>query len=321
MKSNILKFNSFKSMKPFLLVSLIPTLAISAFAQEAFAIKAAFVPKEVGGRNFVGAIVAANANQVEYRAPINAQGTTVSTIKDFEAIIFMEPAEYVAAMDLFQSGKFEEAKVQFAKFKDQTKAVASLPGNYHVLAAFYELECLRNMGDLKGLAEALQGFAKQHLTREHHLRQLELYVLWDAVKAESWERVLTVATERETQKMPDYQLVQVYYCKGLALQKLNRPDEAIIAYNMAITADSASSESLVSKSALNILDIYHKDEAVKVAMTDWGTDLEKKGSVGYNKLLEASAMARFYNQYFAAIKDLPIEYKKFMDFQAKEETK
>lgn len=306
-------------MKPFLLLSIIPALTASVFAQEAFAIRAAFVSKE--GRNFVGAVVAANATQIEYRAPLNAQASTVSAINQFEAIIFMEPAEYTAAMDLYQSGKFEDAKVQFSKYKDQTKVVANLPGNYHVLAAFYELECLRHMGDLKGLAEGLQGFPKQQLTREHHLRQLELYVLWDAVKAESWERVLTVATERESQKMPDYQLVQVHYCKGLALQKLNRPDEAIMAYNMAITADASSSESLVSKAALNILDIHHKDEAVKVAMTDWGTDLEKKGSLGYNKLLEASAMARFYNQYFSEIKELPIEYKKFMDFQVKEEPK
>ncbi|MES2980940.1 MAG: hypothetical protein V4727_01395 [Verrucomicrobiota bacterium] len=309
-------------MKSLLLASLIPALAVSAYAQEApaFAIKAAFVPLDKeNGRNFVGAVVAATAAQIEYRAPLNAQASTVSAIKDFEAIIFLEPAEYIAAMDLYQSGKFEEAKVQFAKYKELTKAVAALPGNYHVLSAFYELECLRNMGDLKGLAEGLQSFPKQQLTREHHLRQLELYVLWDAVKSENWERVLTVATERETQKLPDYQLAQVYYCKGLALQKLNRPDDAVVAYNMVMTADAATSENLVSKAALNALDIYQKDEAVKVAMTDWGTDQEKIGSVGYTKLLEAGTLARLYTQYFTHIKDLPIEYKKFMDFKAKEE--
>lgn len=308
-------------MKPFLLVSLIPALAVSAFAQEAFAIKAAFVPTDKNVRNFVGAVVAANANQIEYRNPINAEGTTVSAIRDFDAIIFMEPAEYTAAMDLFESGKYEDAKVQFAKYKDQTKVVANLPGNYHVLSAYHELECLRNMGDLKGLAEALATFPKAQLTREHQLRQLELYVLWDAVRTEGWERVLVVATEREKQKMPDYQFVQVLYCKGLALQKLNRPDEAAIAYDMVMTADAASSETLVSKAALNTLDIYLKNAAVQEAITNWGTDLEKKGSVGYNKLLEAGTLARMYQQYFTHIKEMPIEYKKFMDFKAKEEEK
>lgn len=308
-------------MKPFLLASLIPVLAASAYAQEAFAIKAAFVPTDKNVRNFVGAVVAANANQIEYRNPINAEGTTVSAIRDFDAIIFMEPAEYTAAMDLFESGKFEDAKVQFAKYKDQTKAVANLPGNYHVLSAYHELECLRYMGDLKGLSEALATFPKAQLTREHQLRQLELYVLWDAVRTEGWDRVLVVAGEREKQKMPDYQFVQVLYCKGLALQKLNRPEEAAIAYNMVMTADAASSETLVSKAALSMLDIYLKNAAVQEAITNWGTDMEKKGSVGYNKLLEAGTLARMYQQYFTHIKEMPIEYKKFMDFKAKEEEK
>jgi len=306
-------------MKPFLLLSLIPALALTALAQEPFMIKVAFVPKEPGSRPFVGAVVAANAAQIEYRNPITAPGTTVSAIKDFESIFFLEPTEYVAALDLYESGKFEDAKAQFAKYKDQTKAVANLPGNYNVLAAFYELECLRKMGDLKGLAEDLQGFSKQQLTRENQLRQLDLYVMWDAIKSESWDRALAIATEREKEKMPDDQLVQVFYCKALALQKLNRLEEAMGIYNMVITADAASSEGLVSKAALSMLDIYFKDEAVKTAMTDWGTDLEKKGSAGYNKLLEAGALARLYKKYFNDIKEIPVEYKKLMDFKAKEE--
>jgi tetratricopeptide (TPR) repeat protein len=306
-------------MKPFLLLTLTSTFTLTALAQEPFMIKAAFVPKEPGGNNFVGAVVAANATQIEYRNPITSQSSTVSAIKDFEVIFFLEPAEYIAAMDLYESGKYEDAKAQFAKYKNQTKAVANLPGNYHVLAAFHELECLRKLGDLKGLAEALQGFSKQHLTREYQLRQLDLYVLWDAVKSESWDRVLSVATDREKEKMPDDQLVQVLYCKALALHKLNRLEEAMGIYNMVITADAASSEGLVSKAALSLLDIYFKDEAVKTAMTDWGTDLEKKGSAGYNKLLEAGALARLYKKYFNDIKEMPEEYKKLMDFKAKEE--
>lgn len=307
-------------MKPFLLATLIPALAISAFAQEAqpFAIKAAFIPKDRNTRPFVGAVVAATAQQIEYRNPITAQNTEVKMRSDYDVIYIMEPEEYAAARDLYESGKYEEAKAAFVKFKDQSKAIAIFPDNYHVLAAFYELECLRKMGDLKGLVEALQSFSKENLTREHHLRQLELYVLWDAVSAESWERVLVVATERETQKMPDYQLVQVLYCKGLALQKLDRPDEAASAYNMVITADAAASEDLVSKAALNTLDIYFKNEAVQEAITIWETDLEKKGSVGYVKLLEAGTLARFYDQYFNHLQEMSPDHKKFMDFKAKD---
>ena len=306
-------------MKSFLLATLIPALAISAIAQQAerppFSIKAAFVPKDKDARPFVGAVVASNATQIEYKTPIDSEESTVSLIRDFDLIFFMEPDEYVAAMDLYEAGKFEDAKAQFKKYKDQTKAVANLPGNYHVLAAFYELECFRQLGQLKELTEALATFPKAQLTRENQLRQLELYVLWDAVKAEAWERVLTVAAEREKQKMPDSQLVQVFYCKAVALQKLNRLDEAAVAYDMVMTADAGSSVGLVTKAALAKLDIYLKSPDVQEAIANWGTDQEKKGSVGYTKLLEAGALTRLYSQYYAHIKELPTEYKKFLDYK------
>lgn len=306
-------------MKTLLFTTLIPVLAVSAIAQdEPFMVRAALVPKD-GGRNAVGFIVNANNAQIEYRTIANSPTTTVSAIKDFETIYFLEPAEYAAAMELYNTGKYEDAKIKFAKYKEQSKFVAKIPGNYHTLSAFYELECMRKMGDLKGLSQALQSFDKEGLSREHHIRQMDLYVLWDAVNAESWDRVLAVSTERETQKMPDYQQVQVLYCKGLALQKLNRPEEAIPAYTAAITADATVSADLVSKSALNLLDIYLKDEEVKTAMADWKSEREKKGSPGYNRLLEAGALARFYDKFLSTSKALPVEYKKFLDFKAKEE--
>jgi tetratricopeptide (TPR) repeat protein len=306
-------------MKTLLFTTLIPVLAVSAIAQdEPFMVRAALVPKD-GGRNSVGFIINANNAQIEYRTIANSPTTTVSAIKDFETIYFLEPAEYAVALELYNAGKYDEAKLKFAKYKEQSKFVAKIPGNHHTLSAFYELECMRKMGDLKGLSEALQGFDKEGLTREHHIRQMDLYVLWDAVKAESWDRVLAVSTERETQKMPDYQIVQVLYCKGLALQKLNRPEEAIVAYNAAITADAKIPADLVSKSALNLLDIYIKDEEVKTAMADWKSEREKKGSPGYNRLLEAGALARFYDKFLSTSKALPVEYKKLLDFQVKEE--
>jgi hypothetical protein len=66
-----------------------------------------------------------------------------------------------------------------------------------------------------------------------------------------------------------------------------------------------------------LLSIYSKNPDVQAAMSAWGTDQEKKGSVGYNKLLEAGALARIYNNCFSSSKELPSEYKKFMDFKEK----
>ncbi len=306
-------------MKTFLFSILI--LATSIFAQEPpqpFMVRAALAPKD-GSSGSVGFIVNATATQIEYRVNVNATTTTVSNIKDFETIFFFEPAEYAAAQELYHAGKYEEAKAQFSKYKELSKFVSKIPGNYHTLSAFYELECLRKMGDLKGLSEALQSFDKDPLTREHHIRQMDLYVMWVAVNAESWDNVLSLSTEREKQKMPDYQQVQVLYCKALALQKLDRPKEALPIYNMALVADSSVSRDLVSRSILNMLEIHLKDEEVKTAMADWKTSRQRKGSNGYKNLIEAGAIARFHDKFLTSAKPLPTEYKKFLEFQVEPE--
>ncbi len=206
--------------------------------------------------------------------------------------------------------------MKFAEVKDSFKPIAGLKDNHHTLAAFYEMESMRKQGDLEGLANALKNFIKAPLTRDYHLRQLDLYVLWDAVRTESWERVLPIAAERDEESLPGDQRAQVAYATGLALENLKRTDEALIAFNVAITADAGASEEIAQDAAQAALRVYFADEAVQTAIEVWGTEDENKSSEGYIHLTQAAALAAFYDKFLKVGKPLPENLKKFLKYES-----
>lgn len=299
-------------MKNLFLALLIPTLAASALAQQAFQIETYFTKPD--GANFRGYIIAATDKEVRHKLTAVSTNFEDSKISDFKTIFMLRPVEFSEAMDLFESGKYKEAREKFKAFKDSSKPISPLKGNYHTLAAFYEMECMRYLGDLEALAAELKNFAKAPLVEEHQLRQLELYIMWDAVRAESWERVLSIASEFDSETIPSYQRVQIGYCKGLALEKLDRGLEALTQYAIAMTADAGASEILVDKAALNSLRIYLENEDVKLAMSLWGTPDEAVNSAGRDLLLEANVLATEYEPLLSLGNPLPGDFKPFLKF-------
>lgn len=299
-------------MKKLLLALLLPALAVPAAAQNEFQARA--VLSEEDGGTFVAWITAATKTQIRYKVREVAVNFEDAKIADFTTIYLMQPDEYAAAMDLYEGGKFEEAKEKFAAYKEMSKPISTLENNYHTLSAFYEMECMRQLGDYGGLANALQNFIKQPLVRDHHLRQLDLYVMWDAVKAESWDRLLIIASEWDGENLPDYQRVQVAYCKGLALQNTGRGREALVEYATAITVDAADSLTLAQNAALKSLQIYFEDEEVQIAIANWGTEDENKASVGHTRLLQAAKLAKVYNRFLKDGTTLPENYAKFLKY-------
>lgn len=303
-------------MKKLVLSFLVPLLSLGAFAQDTFQAKA--ILSNVDGSNSVAWILAASDTSIRYKTTEVSTDSIDARLTDFSLIYLMEPAEYSEAMDLFESGKFEEAKEEFAKYKEFSKPTATLKGNFHTLSGFYEMECMRKLGDLKGLAEALSNFSKDPLTRDDHLRQLDLYVMWSAVNTESWDRLLILTRDRDDEKLPAYQRAQVAYCKGLALQKKEEPQpkDALIEYGIAMTADSGASRVIAQDAALNSLQIYFEDEKVQVAAANWGTDDEEKGSVGYAMLKEAAGLAKIYDSFLKMDKPLSEEFAKFLKYNS-----
>lgn len=270
------------------------------------------------GETFRGWVLAATETAVRYRVRENQADFTDAKIKDFTTIYFLQPEEYTKAMDLYENGKFKEAQEEFKKYKEASKSLAQFPNNFHTLSAFYEMECMRNLGDYPGLFTALQSFIKKPLVRDDHNRQLDLYVMWDAFRAEDWNRVVIIAAEMDEVELADYQRVQVAYCYGVGLQKLTRNREALIQYAIAMTVDAGASRALAQQSAINSLQIYFDDAEVQLAMKNWKTEDENKSSGGYIRLMEANKLAKIYETLIKTDKAIPADYKNFLKFSAKD---
>ncbi len=293
---------------------LVPVLTIPAFSQ-VFEAEAYFSRPDDGG-TFRAWILAASKTQVRYKTTKVSTDFIDARISDFTTIFLVEPADYAAAIDLYEARKYKEAQEAFAAVKERCKPIAAMPDNFHTLAAFHEMECFRHLGDYEGLAAVLKAFLKEPLTRENQLRQLDLYIMWDAVRALAWDRVIVIASERDEEVLPGYQRAQVAYCKGLALENLERGREALIEYSVAMTADSGASEILTQQAAVNALGVYFKDPEVKVAIQNWGTEDENKNSPGYTRLTEAAALAVFYEKYLSLGKALSSDLKALTKYAA-----
>jgi hypothetical protein len=260
-------------------------------------------------------IIAATKTEIRYMESEVATDTKDMRISKAKSIYLMEPKEFTQAMDLFQGRKYAEAKQKFTAIKTRYKSMEAMPGNHSALAAFYELECLRKLGDLEGLANGLKKFIKDPLTREYQSKQVDLYVFWDAVRTKSWQRIDALAKEQLDERLPNMLRAQIGYCHGLALEGLGKPSAALNAYNIAITADSGASEDITRLATLNILRIHKADPGVQLAIKLWGTPDQNKNAQGYVRLLEAASVAKLYQMMLGAGTPLPAEYKALLKYQ------
>jgi tetratricopeptide (TPR) repeat protein len=268
------------------------------------------------GRSTRIELVAATRTSVRYRIPGGSKDVLDFVLKDGATVFVSEPRDFTEAMDLYQARNYAEARARFIAVKERYRPIEGLEDSTSTLAAFYEMECLRKEGDLEGLAMALQKFAKGPLSREYQVRQLELYVFWDAVRTKSWERLETLAKERVNMRLPGDQRAQIAYCQGLALENLERPEEALISYNIAMTADAGASEEITRQAALRILGIYHRDPEVRSALKIPENGKEVVPLKAAAKLAAAKAMAHLFQRSLGAGIPLPAEFRHFLKVNA-----
>lgn len=256
-------------------------------------------------------LVAATRTAIRYRIPGGSKDVLDFVLQDGAAVFVSEPPEFSKAMDLYRARRYAAARTEFVALKERYRPIEGLEDSCSTLAAFHEMECLRKLGDLEGLAAAMQAFSKGPLSREHQIRQLELYVLWDAVRTKSWERVETLANERANLRLPGDQRAQIAWCHGLALEALGRPAEALVAYNTAITADAGASEEITRQAALRILAIYQQDAEVRSALGQRGKPDEVMERARL-KLAEAEAVATLFESSLGAGTPLPAGFQEFL---------
>lgn len=291
-------------------------MTFSAIAQDAFQTPAVLATND--GKTINAFILAATKTDIRYKTTAVSTTFTDAKRREFQTIFILPTARFSEAMDLYEGGKFSEAQEKFAAVKRFHAPTKLLENNYHTLGGFYEMECMRNLGNYDALAEALKKFSKAQLTRDHQLRQLELYQMYDEVRSENWDGLLKMASKWDGERLPGYQRAQVGFCKGLALHKTEQLEDAIVEYNVAIVADGGGSVQIAQKAAINILEIYQSMPDVQEAMKNWGTEAEEKKSEGYIRLQQAASLAGIYENSLKADMALPGNLKKFLEFKASE---
>jgi tetratricopeptide (TPR) repeat protein len=300
-------------MKIPLTAILLATISTSA-KESAFDAPALLVSENGASREI--RLLSANRETFLYQEK-GSDGRTIEARMPQDGTLYLfEPREFAEAMDLYQARRYKDARSAFIRVKERFKPVGLLENSPAALAAYYEMECLRKTGDLEGLAAALQLFTRYTLTRETMLSQIELYVLWDAVRTKSWERLETLATERQAGRLPEDRRAQVAMCHGLALEGLKRPQDALTAYQIALTADSGTSEEIARQATLRILAIHHADAEVMQALKRWGKADEDKSSKAFSNLNEATAVASMFEMSLGAGTALPDEFKVFLKCNA-----
>lgn len=321
---NIFSFSGFAMISLIAIVSAqqAPAPAPATPAEAAPAAPAAITPQQApalliyeDGTSDNAYIVAATRSEIRYRPSPQAIDTTDMKLSEVQSVYLLEPKIYREAMELYQARKYAEAKPLFVQVKEMYKPTAALDNNYSTLAGFYELECLRRLADWEGLSKAVEVFRKDGLMREHHLKQLEIYVFWDALRTKSWQRLVSLGEARLQEKLPAYQRAQVAFCVANAYEALKQSSKALNAYNTAMVADLGATEEIAEQSAIAIMRIHQASPEVQLAIKLWGTPDENKNSTGYLHLQEAASVAHLYNLTLGGGKKLPSIFVPLLKFK------
>lgn len=246
------------------------------------------------------------SNKIWYRTKENdVKITSISTAK-VKSIFFSKPQDFVDAVDLFDGRRYKAALKSFAAIKVKYDNFSDFNDSIPVLAALYELECLRKLKQYDKFAEVLEAksFSKgRYVASDANKTQLEIYQLW--IDLQTDENLPEIKQQYEAKwkavKLPNYQRAQLEFIYGKTLEAEGNDGDALIAYAKAMNADFAGSE-IISLEALEAsLSLISRDEEViairKLLDTRKRAEMKLKvNTAGYVRLLEASALVRIHNK-------------------------
>lgn len=251
-----------------------------------------------------------SAGKLWYRTEPKAVNIKDVTIAAQQAVFISRPADFVAAIELFEDRKYEAALNAFQAIKVKYDAFTDIDNSIPALAGLYELDCYRKLKQYDKLSEAEKVFAKsRYLAKPSFKQQIEIYKLWTA--AQDKENFPLIAKQYETKwktpKLPNYLRAQVEFLYGKALEGLGKDNEALIAFSKAMNADFAASEVLSLEAITASFNLISRDKEVQEIRTLWDKSLQgnknlkgllrlKINTMPYMRLLEASALVRIHDK-------------------------
>lgn len=233
-------------------------------------------------------------------------------VSSLDTLYFMEPDDFTAAMELFRSRNYTEARAKFAETAEKYKWLQGIDGNFHTLSVFYQMECCRKLGELDALKALLDTFLPEPLLRETDRQQVDVYKYWEAVRGKSWPRLVEIADSELEKHYPGALRAQISYCLGLAYEGMKEPRKALTAFNEGFISDFAASEAVARNSALGCLRLLSNNEDVQQAIKLYGTKDANPNSEGSQLLKEANAITKLWDIALGGGEKLPAEYKMFL---------
>ena len=240
----------------------------------------------------------------------NPKDTSGSEVlkEEVQTIFFYQPKSFAKALALFNNYRFQDAYDLFTDCKMKYKPYDALDGNYSTIAGFYELECVRRLGDLARLDQLLNDFRPAPLLDENHLTQLAIYPFWHAVHTASWERLLTLAPQWENKKLPGTQRAQIAFCHALALEALGEREGALLKFHEALAVSDLKEQNLISKACAKIIFLITEQKEV-LEYLKLPLDTRSQSSRLYHEVLAASSVAKLWSQLSHSGSSFPSEYQ------------
>ncbi|MCB1228891.1 MAG: hypothetical protein KDN19_01415 [Verrucomicrobiae bacterium] len=173
-----------------------------------------------------------------------SQATARLGYDQIASVEWPETQEWVHAEQLFRTGQFGEAAVEFERLsqkKTTRDTFYPAPGNFATRAHLRMLDCFRYQAQAPSVAKFLPGLEIEKLPAAE--RELSAALeLWALAGKGRWEKVLTgadagISENRETKQG---EMIELTLLKGMALEELGRFPEATLAYAASYSLNAAT---------------------------------------------------------------------------------
>lgn len=293
-------------------IILLAALTTLGFSQE---LSKAVINKKDGNSKQI-LLKRANKTALYYVDNVRDTTETAFPLTDIESIFFYRPSSFNKAIDLYNQDDFDLAKVEFTKCKEEFSSLKNIDGNYSKLSSYYEMECARRKGDLETLNTLLDAFRPDAIVNENALTQLSIYPFWEAVRNESWDRLILIADQWNKKKIPGSQRAQVAYCHALALEGKGDTDNALLKFNEAIALSELKEVEVIENACDKIISLILADEANKERFDLIGEKDAETKSRAYYQLREASSVAKLWDGMTAQTRPLNPKYASLLKLKA-----
>lgn len=168
-------------------------------------------------------------------------------------IAFLEANEIMASgRQAYNRADYKTAATEFGRVSDEYKTLAFIPDNFACEARYYQLDCLRRLGDLKAMADLQASPVTKNIPtklNETYRRPFQFLGIWAAVGADQWDSIKGIVANAQVpvtgdmkmlsapvwQKMSLGELSQMAYLRGKILEKEGNTRAALDDYWRAAT--------------------------------------------------------------------------------------